>query len=92
MCLTLFCVLFIFFYIFAWIIGENHENFASANLLRQRGMRHYPPTCRYRPPAFDGVDRHVTAESLAEQIKDLGIKLSLATSIIRCINLPMLGF
>ena len=50
-----------------------------ANLLRQRGMRPTRQRVAIARLLFDGVDRHVTAESLAEQIKDLGIKLSLAT-------------
>ena len=50
-----------------------------ANLLRQRGMRPTRQRVAIARLLFDGVDRHVTAESLAEQIRDLGIKLSLAT-------------
>ena len=50
-----------------------------ANLLRQRGMRPTRQRVAIARLLFDGKDRHVTAESLAEQIRDLGIKLSLAT-------------
>jgi Fur family iron response transcriptional regulator len=51
----------------------------TTDLLRQHGLRPTRQRIALASLLFDGHPRHVTAESLKEQVKASGIKLSLAT-------------
>ena len=76
MCLTLWRVLFMFGANFR---GRRMKIAHPANLLRQRGLRPTRQRVAIAQLLFAGEDRHVTAEILMEEIKALGVKLSLAT-------------
>ena len=52
---------------------------STTDLLREHNLRPTRQRMALAALLFDGTARHVTAESLHDQVKDMGITLSLAT-------------